>query len=550
MLNVINYYKNNKTLVIKLVLMTLTVGILEAAGIFAIIPYVDVMFAQGNNQSLLISQLINLFPSLQNKTYITLFFLGFYILRGIVLATIIFRTQMIVAAAHTTLLNSLFQVSFDADVYSKEQSSKLIRVYTRDSLVFIYSFLVQASILSTELIIFTLLLFGIVYYQPQAILLFPFILIFVGLGYFMIKRKVSAWSKEVQTYDSRMIKNIQESHNAHDEITVYKSFSGFQKRIKNVFSRKTFAYAKTESLMMMPRIMLETILVVLVVLTIFYVTQIYSGVIQPSIAIFIILAGFRFLPMANKITQSLAWFRNGLVALEELNRVYKHPKRDYKLNISENDLNDENDRIAIIAKDVVSNIFENENNNNFISFTVNYGELVCIIGETGSGKSTLLKQIAGVIDIQGQIVFKPFVIGRKGDPILSYVPQAPAIINDTVKSNIIFMRNSLSDSGLLNEILSIVKLNKRILSSDNGIETVLSESGKNLSGGEKYRVCLARALLSKPNVLIMDEPTSSLDKTTSVQVIQNIKKFLPDSAIIISSHDQDIINLSDKVVKL
>ena len=81
-------------------------------------------------------------------------------------------------------------------------------------------------------------------------------------------------------------------------------------------------------------------------------------------------------------------------------------------------------------------------------------------------------------------------------------------------------------------------------------KTVLSESGSNLSGGEKYRVCLARALLNKPNILIMDEPTSSLDKRTSVEVIQNIKRFLPGAAIIVSSHDQNIIDLSDKVVEL
>lgn len=550
MLNVGNYYKSNKKVVIKLVLMTLTVGILEVSGIFAIIPYVDIMLGQGENQSLFIFELVNLFPFLQNKTYITLFFLGFYVLRGIVLATVIFKTQMVVAHAHASLLNSLFQISFDSDVYSKEQSSKLIRVYTRDSLVFVYSFLIQASILATEFIIFTLLFIGIVYYQPETIWLFPVILIFVGLGYFMIKRKLSTWSKEVQTYDSRMIKNIQESYNAHDEITVYQSFAGFQKKIKNVFNRKTIAYARTESLMMMPRIMLETILVVLVVLTMYYVTQIYSGVIQPSIAIFIILAGFRFLPMANKITQSLGWFRNGLVALEEINRVYKHPKRKYKLSISENDLIYEGDRIAISIKDVVSNIFEKERVTTLTSFKVNYGEVVCVIGETGSGKSTLLKQLAGVIDTQGQIIFKPFVKGRRGDPIVSYVPQSPSIINDTVKNNIIFMREGLNNVKLVNEILSIVKLNKRVLSSDKGVETVLSESGRNLSGGEKYRVCLARALLNKPNILIMDEPTSSLDQTTSLQMIQNIKKFLPDSAIIISSHDQDIIDLSDKLIKL
>ena len=65
---------------------------------------------------------------------------------------------------------------------------------------------------------------------------------------------------------------------------------------------------------------------------------------------------------------------------------------------------------------------------------MNYGELVCITGETGSGKSTLLKQLAGVIDIKGQINFIPQFQSDRKEPLLSYVPQSPTIINDTVKS--------------------------------------------------------------------------------------------------------------------
>jgi ABC-type multidrug transport system fused ATPase/permease subunit len=550
MLNLTTYYKDNKAVVIKLVIITFTIGIFDAAGIFAIIPYVDVMFEQSSNHSDSISGFFALFPFLKDKTYITLFFLSFYLVRGVILAALIHKMQMIFAEANAKLLSDLYQVCFDSDVYSKEQSSKLIRVHTRDSLVFLYSFLIQASVLITELLIFIFLFFGIIYYQPEAILLFPVIVVLVSLGYFLIKKRVSIWSKEVQTNDSTMIRHLQEAHKAHDEITVYQSFKGFKSRIENVFIRKTLAYSKTESLMQMPRIMLETILVVLIVFTIYYVTQIYSGVIQQSVAVFIILAGFRFLPMANRITQCLGWFRNGLVALEELNRVYKHPKRNFKISVSENNSNFDIASTAITIKNVVSNIFEEEKNSKLQSFEVDYGELTCIIGETGSGKSTLLKQIAGVTDVQGEIIFKPFNQKSENAPILSYVPQSPSIINDSVKNNIIFFRTAISDLELLDETLSVVKLDKRVLNSANGTDTVLSESGNNLSGGEKYRICLARALLNKPNILIMDEPTSSLDKKTSIEVIDNIRLFLPDAAIIISSHDEDIIKISDKVIAL
>ena len=553
LLSVSSYYGKNKTIVVKLVLMTLVVGVLEAAGIFAIIPYVEMMFGDGEVDSYFMSELVELFPFLYDKVNATAFFLVFYLIRAITLATFVHKVQMVVGNAHAKLLSNLFLESFEGDVYSKEQSSELIRAYTRDSLVFVYAFLIQASVLVTELIIFIFLFFGIVYYQPEVVWLSPILIILVSLGYYLIKRRVSVWSKDVQKYDSKMIKNIQEVHSAHDEITIYQAFKGFEHRVNNIFHRKTSAYAKTESLMQMPRIMLETILVLLVVLSIYYVTQVHTSAIEPSIAVFIVLAGFRLLPMANKITQSLGWFRNGTVSLDALNKVYQHPYRNHKINISKSISSSEMNRPAVTVEDVTGNVYAKQKSKDRINFTANYGEITCIIGESGSGKSTLLRQLSGLIDVHGKITFMPYLKKdkkNKFDPVLSYVPQSPTILNDSIRANIVFMRDVFYDDITIDKSLEIVNLSQRVLSSTDGIKAILSESGRNLSGGEKYRVCLARALVNDPDILIMDEPTSSLDQKTSIEIIQNIRSFLPNAAIIISSHDQSIIELSNRIVKL
>ena len=553
LLSVSSYYGKNKTIVVKLVLMTLVVGVLEAAGIFAIIPYMEMMFGEGEVDSYFMSELVELFPFLYDKVNATAFFLVFYLIRAITLATFVHKVQMVVGNAHAKLLSNLFLESFEGDVYSKEQSSELIRAYTRDSLVFVYAFLIQASVLATELIIFIFLFFGIVYYQPEVVWLSPILIILVSLGYYLIKRRVSVWSKDVQKYDSKMIKNIQEVYSAHDEITIYQAFKGFEHRVNNIFHRKTSAYAKTESLMQMPRIMLETILVLLVVLSIYYVTQVHTSAIEPSIAVFIVLAGFRLLPMANKITQSLGWFRNGTVSLDALNKVYQHPCRNHKINISKSIASGEINRPAVIVEDVIGNIYAKQKSKDRINFTANYGEITCIIGESGSGKSTLLRQLSGLIDVHGKITFMPYLQKdkkNKFDPVLSYVPQSPTILNDSIRANIVFMREVIYDDITIDKSLEIVNLSQRVLSSTDGIKAILSESGRNLSGGEKYRVCLARALVNDPDILIMDEPTSSLDQKTSIEIIQNIRSFLPNAAIIISSHDQSIIELSNRIVKL
>ena len=553
LLSVSAYYWQNKTIVVKLVLMTLAVGILEAGGIFAIVPYVEMMLGDGETESFFLSKLIELFPVIQDKATPTAFFLILYLIRAITLATFVHKVQMLVGNAHAKLLSNLFLESFEGDVYYKEQSSDLIRAYTRDSLVFIYAFLIQASVLVTELIIFIFLFIGIIYYQPEVIWFSPIFILLVSLGYFLIKKRVSVWSKYVQKYDSEMIKNIQEVHSAHDEITIYQTFKGFEQRVKKIFYRKTSAYSKIESLMQMPRIMLETILVLLIVLSVYYVTQIHARAIEPSIAVFIVLAGFRLLPMANKITQSLGWLRNGAVSMDALNKVYHHPFRNHQLNISKNTSSSEIKSAAVRVEDLSGNVYANQKSKEKINFTANYGEITCIIGESGSGKSTLLRQLSGLIDAHGKITFAPYYKQDKNNisyPVLSYVPQSPTILNDSIRANIVFLRYGDFDTPLITKSLEIVNLGQKILSTGDGLETILSESGRNLSGGEKYRVCVARALINEPDILIMDEPTSSLDQKTSIEIIKNIRLLLPNAAIIISSHDQNIIDLSNKVVKL
>jgi ABC-type multidrug transport system fused ATPase/permease subunit len=551
LLSVFSYYRDYKPIFIKVILTTLVIGVLETIGIFAIIPYVEIMFGDGAIVFNSMPESLETPSFFYDKTNITVFFLVFYLTRAVALAALIHKVQILAGNAHAKLLDNIFVESFEKEVYYKEKSSELIRIYTRDSLVFIYAFLIQASALVAELIIFIFLFFGILYFHPEIVWIAPILIILVFFGYYLIKERVSEWSKDVQKYDSKMIKNIQEVYSAHDEITIYHVLKEFENKLNNIFNRKTSAYAKTESLMQMPRVMLEAILISLVVLSVYYITQVQVSPMEPSIVVFIILSGFRMLPMANKITQSLGWFRNGLVSLDALNQVYRHSSRSHIIKISKSVSDVEiKKRPAVIVKDILANIHTRKERERRISFIANYGDITCIIGESGSGKSTLLRQLSGLIDTHANISFSPRIQKYNINPILSYVPQSPTILNNSIRSNIVFMRNELYNDAIIYKSLETVGLSQRVKESVNGIETMLSESGRNLSGGEKYRVCVARALVGNPDILIMDEPTSSLDKKTSIEIIQNIRRTLPDSAIIISTHDQNIIDLSDKIIKL
>ena len=148
--------------------------------------------------------------------------------------------------------------------------------------------------------------------------------------------------------------------------------------------------------------------------------------------------------------------------------------------------------------------------------TINKGETIGIIGESGSGKSTLLDIILGLLPTKSEniSIFGNNLKDSSGSwqREIGYVPQNIYLIDDTIEKNIALglAVSKINQENLLNSIQQS-QLKNFIQTLDNGLKTVVGERGSRISGGEKQRIGIARALYRNPSVLVLDEATSSPD---------------------------------------
>jgi ATP-binding cassette subfamily B protein len=118
---------------------------------------------------------------------------------------------------------------------------------------------------------------------------------------------------------------------------------------------------------------------------------------------------------------------------------------------------------------------------------------------------------------------------------MGYVPQEPVLFSDTIKSNIMFGRTGISDNDI-EWAVEVSQLKKEIDAFPNGIDTQIGTRGMSISGGQKQRLALARALVGKPQILILDDCTSALDSDTENALWEQLEKVMPDMTIILITH--------------
>ena len=186
-----------------------------------------------------------------------------------------------------------------------------------------------------------------------------------------------------------------------------------------------------------------------------------------------------------------------------------------------------------------------------ISFKIEAGEILGVVGNLGSGKSTLLKSIIGYhLPEIGMVKIGSFDINNIPSDILrneiGYCPQNVQLFSGTIYENIASGIEVATEDDVFNAA-NLALSHEFIAALPGGYNYVLRENGSNLSGGQRQAISLARALIKKPKVLVLDEPTSSMDTDTELKVMENLYNLEQKPTIIISSHKLGILTKAQKI---
>ncbi len=187
-----------------------------------------------------------------------------------------------------------------------------------------------------------------------------------------------------------------------------------------------------------------------------------------------------------------------------------------------------------------------------ISLEVTEGKFIAFVGPSGGGKSTLVDLILGLLaPSSGSITIsglKPVDAIRKWPGSIGYVPQDVFIENSTVKENIClgFNPDSVEDD-LVWQALEIADLSDFVKGLEGGLSYRISDAGRNLSGGQRQRLGIARALLTKPKIVIFDEATSALDAETENRVSESILKLTGECTVIFIAHRLSVVRSADMI---
>ncbi|MDE6645953.1 MAG: ABC transporter ATP-binding protein/permease, partial [Malacoplasma sp.] len=193
------------------------------------------------------------------------------------------------------------------------------------------------------------------------------------------------------------------------------------------------------------------------------------------------------------------------------------------------------------------NVLEN------ISFSAKPGEMIGIIGPTGSGKSTLVGLLTRNYDVnEGEILISGINIKdinyKSLRQSIGYSPQKSVLFSGTIKSNLLFGKNDASEDELI-EAAKKAEAYEFIKNKEGEFDAVVEQRGGNFSGGQKQRLSIARALVRKPKILILDDSTSALDMITEAKVQENIRSF-KKSTIFLVGQRIAAISRADKIIVL
>lgn len=486
--------------------------------------------------------------------YVMLFLLFIYIIKSVFLAYSSYRQSNFIYRFSAKVSSKLFKL-FLVQPYPFHlwrNSSELIRIVSND--VSMLASVVQSLtiILSEGFVLMGLFVFLVVVEPIGAVVSISILSLSALFFHLLTKSRIVKWGIENQFHGAKKFQHIQQGLSAAKDVKLL----GREKKFIDIYNFHNVQIAelseKQYTVSQLPRLFIELLaitgLIILVISMVLLGRDV--GLILPTLALFA-AAAFRLMPSVNRILSGVQTVQYALPSVitihKELNELEISPEKLRGGGKSfDSEIIFENVSFSYEAADKV--ILKN------ISFKICKGESVGIIGGSGAGKSTvidillgLLRPISGFVKVDNVDIQEDL---RMWQDQIGYVPQTIYLTDDSIRRNIAFgIPDEEIDEQRIQRAVRASQLEDFINSLEFGLNTEVGERGVRLSGGQRQRIGIARSLYHNPQVIVLDEATSSLDYDTERDVMESINALHGEKTIIIVAHRLNTIQNCDRILR-
>jgi len=525
------YYKSYKKEFFLAFIGMLFVSLATAATAYLVKPVLDKIFIEKNEKMLYILPLAIILA---------------YFLKGVgaVLQQyyVSFIGEDIVRKIRDKFLSHI--MDFDLDYFKKTHSGELVSRIINDINRIQNAIAASLANMLRDILMSIFLLAVVIYQNPRlaffALIILPVLIYPIG----KISKKLKKLSKEAQKKTATLNELLSEIFKNIETIKAYNA----KKYEVEEFEKHNLTYLKINLKTIKTRAFLIPILELLsasvaAIVIIVGGKEVIDGKMSVGAFFSFMTALFMLTDPIRRISMTYSKMQDAIAANERLKEIFK-------LKPSITSGNEKLDEIKIIEFKNVSLKYGNKPALKNINYKTKKPKIVGLVGDSGGGKSSFVSLIERFYDVsEGEILIngkniKDYSIKELRDKI-AYIPQTIHIFNDTIAANIAYGKKI--DEEQVKVALKKANLLDFVENLPNGIYTKLQENGSNLSGGQRQRIAIARALYTKPDVLILDEATSALDNKSEAIIMKTIEN-LKDKLVFIVAHRLSTIENADEIL--